>query len=64
MVSTSCSPPPIIATRPRPRSSLSDSSAPRANIRNATPISARIWMEWTSARGPGVNGPMITPASK
>ena len=64
MVPPICSAPPTPATRPRRRSSESDSSAPTANIRKATPTSARASTAWGSTWGPGVNGPRATPARR
>ena len=64
MVPPICSAPPTPATRPRRRSSESDSSAPTANIRKATPTSARASTACGSTWGPGVNGPRATPARR
>ena len=64
MVHTSWSAPPNVPTRPMRRSSASETSAPSANISSATPISARTCTECVLAVGPGVNGPIATPASR
>ena len=64
MLATICTRPPNRATRPTLSRVDSDTSTPRANIKNATPMSASTSIWCRSPTGPGVKSLISTPPRK